>query len=241
MRRRELAGGCFVLSDVTGLGPGVHTLISRQLGAKHLSQYLLVQDENPPPILSFGEAEIVLFLVLGSARAIVAGRPFAMDAESAVAVRPGEAFQLVPTGGRVMTLVTVCPEAAGTELAEMPRTFDEAYPARLASPNPKKKEAMGERFYQVLVSRAEGSTQLTQFIGEIPKSKAPTHHHNYEEAIYVLSGEGVMWTGAVNAPLANGALIYLPKGQPHSLEATSEQGLRVAGHFYPAGSPAENY
>ena len=80
-----------------------------------------------------------------------------------------------------------------------------------------------------------------QFIGEIPIGKAPSHHHFYEEALYILEGEGLMWTEDKKTPVKAGSIIFLPARQEHSLECTSKDGLKIAGHFYPAGSPAENY
>ena len=134
-------------------------------------------------------------------------------------------------------LITVCPEAKVKTLDTMPNNFDASVSDRLAAADASKREEMGDRSYQVLASTGN----VTQFIGEIPKSKAPSHHHLYEEALYVLSGEGFMWTDDVKAPVSPGSIIFLPKKQEHSLECTSDAGLRVAGHFYPAGSPAENY
>jgi mannose-6-phosphate isomerase-like protein (cupin superfamily) len=241
MERRELAGGCTVLEGVGALGPGVHELIGAASGARHLAQYLLVQRHNPPPILAFGKTEAVVFVLSGAARAVVSGQPFTLKRETGLSVRPGEAFQLTPEKGKLLALITICPELVGRDLPDMPAGFDAGYPARTAAAGPGARQAMGDRFYQVLISKPHGATGLTQFIGEIPKSKAPAHHHYYEEAICVLSGEGRMWTGDKSASLARGAVIFLPKGQEHSLECTSDPGLRVVGHFSPAGSPAENY
>ena len=36
---------------------------------------------------------------------------------------------------------------------------------------------------------------VTQFIGNIPLSKAEPHRHLYEEALIFLDGTGVVWTG----------------------------------------------
>ncbi|MCH8323218.1 MAG: cupin domain-containing protein [Proteobacteria bacterium] len=142
----------------------------------------------------------------------------------------------------IRILITVCPEGVGAKvLEEMPDNFDGNFPERVVEVDSSKKEAMGDRFFQVLVSKGVGSAQVTQFIGEIPLSKAPSHHHLYEEALYVLSGEGLMWTEDQNGAVKAGSIIFLPKRQQHSLECTSKSGLRIAGHFTPVGSPAENY
>ena len=62
-----------------------------------------------------------------------------------------------------------------------------------------------------------GSAQVTQFIGMIPRSKAPEHFHTYEEAICILSGCGEMWAGDSHAPVRPGSVIFLPRKQPHCL------------------------
>ncbi|NND44121.1 MAG: cupin domain-containing protein, partial [Xanthomonadales bacterium] len=102
-------------------------------------------------------------------------------------------------------------------------------------------QAAGEREFRLLVGPATGASQVTQFVGRIPQSSAPEHHHLYEEAICILSGEGRMWTGDRSAPVRPGSLIFLPRKQPHSLQCESADGMSLVGVFYPAGSPAVSY
>lgn len=278
MKPEYLQGGSYVLAGMAAPGPGLHRVIGPELGAKKLSQYLLCLEDNPPPILSFGRAEVLVFLLKGSANVNISGKAFAAGPETGLCVRPGEAVEVIPARrkgegepreegpdalspmGRprdfegpfplprhgaeahdVLALVTVGPGGQFQDIGEMPANFDGEFPERAARPDPETRKQMGERFYQVLAGKGQGASQLTQFIGEIPKSKAPAHHHNYEEALWVLAGEGRMWTGKNSAAVKPGSVIYLPKGRAHSLECTSDKGLRVVGHFYPAGSPAENY
>ena len=82
---------------------------------------------------------------------------------------------------------------------------------------------------------------MTQFLGELPRSRAAGHHHLYEETITILSGSGHLWTEAACATVQPGDVIFLPRRQRHSLECTSAGGMRLVGVFYPAGSPAINY
>lgn len=98
-----------------------------------------------------------------------------------------------------------------------------------------------DRWYRVLVDEESGSTQVTQFVGSIPPGRAPNHFHNYEEVLFILRGEGRMWAGETNAPIAAGSCIYLPKGQVHCVENTGAGELRLLGVFYPAGSPSVRY
>ena len=100
---------------------------------------------------------------------------------------------------------------------------------------------MADRFYQVLIGEDTGSAEVSQFIGEVPKSKAAPHRHLYEEAIIILSACGMMWTETRRAPVETGDIIFLPAEQEHSLECTEDSGMVLAGHYYPSGEPNINY
>jgi len=96
-------------------------------------------------------------------------------------------------------------------------------------------ERTGDREFRVLLS--EGLT-ITQFAGLIPPGRAPAHHHAYDEVVHVLAGRGVVHLSGTKTPIGPGTSIYLPPLQPHCLENTGRDTLRVLGVFYPAGSPA---
>jgi mannose-6-phosphate isomerase-like protein (cupin superfamily) len=105
--------------------------------------------------------------------------------------------------------------------------------ARLEACRP---ERTGDREFRVLLS--EGLT-ITQFAGLIPPGRAPVHHHTYDEVVHVLAGRGVVHLGDAHAEaIGPGTSVYLPPYQPHCLENTGRDPLRVLGVFYPAGSPA---
>jgi mannose-6-phosphate isomerase-like protein (cupin superfamily) len=96
-------------------------------------------------------------------------------------------------------------------------------------------ERTGDREFRVLLS--EGLS-ITQFAGLIPPGRAPEHHHTYDEVVHVLAGQGVVHLGDAHTEIGPGTSIYLPPYQPHCLENTGPEPLRVLGVFYPAGSPA---
>ncbi|HVF23531.1 MAG TPA: cupin domain-containing protein, partial [Pyrinomonadaceae bacterium] len=93
-----------------------------------------------------------------------------------------------------------------------------------------------DRWYRVLID-----SEVTQFVGSIPPGRAPDHFHEYEEVLFILRGEGRMWTDASSTPIAYGSCIYLPRKQVHCVENTGTGELRLLGVFYPAGSPAVRY
>lgn len=238
-----LDGGAFVLT----LDPGraaardgwcVLEAIGAADGARHLAQVLLLPGEGARP-LAFGTAEVALFVRAGAGVLTISGRPFAVEPETALHLRPGETLGVAK--GRPEIVATICPLGPMPMPAQTAGAFDDSQPARAFGVDPSRRAAMADRFYQVLVGEETGSREVTVFIGEIPRSRAAAHRHMYEEAILILSGSGFLWTEAARAAVAPGDLVFLPRKQLHSLECTDPAGMRLAGAFYPAGSPAVNY
>lgn len=244
-----LTGGCFVLTPAPGslerqsgsmrFAPVIH----REAGAKFISQFYAELDSGSSNVLSFPGCDVALFIWSGAGTVTVSGREFPVAAETGVLVRPGEAFCVRAEGdGTLRLLLTACPQAqAPASPACMPDNFDVSLPQRVGRVDAALREPMADRFYQVLVGERPGESQITQFIGEIPLSRAAAHRHLYEEAIMVLSGEGFLWTERSRAAVAPGDILFLPRKILHSLECTSAAGLRLMGVFYPSGSPAINY
>jgi mannose-6-phosphate isomerase-like protein (cupin superfamily) len=98
-----------------------------------------------------------------------------------------------------------------------------------------------QRWYRVLIDGEVGSTKVTQFVGAIPAGRAPDHFHEYEEVVCILTGSGRAWAGQTCAPIERGSFVFLPRRQPHCVENTGREELRLLGIFYPAGSPAVRY
>jgi len=248
--RASLDGGSFVLTpnvaDAERRG-GWRFIraISPDVGADQLTLLYVEAGADAPSPMRFGDCEVVLFVARGRGSVTISGRTVAVEPECAISVRPGEAISMQCAGQTpLLATATVCPAFTESDpefLAGMPDNFDERFFGRVARPGATQRNALGDRFYQVLADETTGSTQITQFIGEIPRSRAAAHRHLYEEAILILSGEGFMWTENARAEVRSGDVIYLPRKQLHSLECVSEGGMRLAGAFYPAGSPAISY
>ena len=143
---------------------------------------------------------------------------------TAVWLEPGTGYDCHADGELAVLAVTV---RAGSECAGPTRPL-----VRLEDCEPKR---TGDREFRVLLS--EGLT-ITQFAGLIPPGRAPAHHHTYDEVVHVLAGRGVVHLGDTDTPIGPGTSIYLPPLQPHCLENTGAEPLRVLGVFHPAGSPA---
>jgi quercetin dioxygenase-like cupin family protein len=82
---------------------------------------------------------------------------------------------------------------------------------------------------------------VTQFIGNIPQSKAEPHRHLYEEALIFLKGEGVVWTERTKTEVGPGDILFLPRKQIHSVQCVSEGGMDVVGVIYPGDNPSISY
>ena len=146
----------------------------------------------------------------------------AVGADTGIDLPAGHTLRLAGT----MTLVSsLCPAESSSRAVSIVRLEDRPV------------QQTGDRWYRELI---QGRT--TQFVGSIPPGRAPDHFHEYEEAICILRGSGVLWANARSAtPIAPGSCIFLPRRQVHCLENTGTGELRLLGVFYPAGSPAVRY
>ncbi len=243
----RLDGGAFVRTPDPAAaeetdGWRILPLVTPADGARLLSLHRLEVGSAASAPLGFGEAaEAVLFVAAGRGTVTIAGRPFAVAPESGLHVRPGESIRATADGGSLVLFATVRPADARLVPGGGGGAFDTAVADRVRGVDPTQREPMADRFYQVLVGPETGAREITLFIGEIPRSRAAPHHHLYEETILILSGEGHMWTEGARAAVRPGDVIFLPRKQRHSLECTDPAGMRLAGSFCPAGSPAVNY
>jgi CDGSH-type Zn-finger protein/quercetin dioxygenase-like cupin family protein len=217
--------------------------ISISQGAVHQSQFYAEVAGESSPVFTLGATHGILFIGAGSGIVEISGIPFAGSETDGVYIRPGEALRITPDLGRTLQLyISCCPaQSELTFLPEMPSNFEGACPKRVARVDAARRIAMGPRFFQLLVDKTLGSTAATQFIGHIPRSKAGPHRHLYEEALIILSGEGMLWTEACKTRVTAGDIVFLPRKQSHSLQCTVEQGMDVVGVIHPGDNPGINY
>jgi CDGSH-type Zn-finger protein/mannose-6-phosphate isomerase-like protein (cupin superfamily) len=245
--RMRLNGDCYVVSpQLAGTerrgSLSYSCLVSPALGATYQSQFHLQVDGGASPVLSFGDSDVILFVFAGSGAVVIGGRSFAVKATDGVFLRPREALQLTPAGAQALVVYALaCPAATLAWPAHMPDNFDAGQPQRVVAVDETLRRATGPRYFQLLVDKQIGSRIITQFIGHIPRSKAAPHRHLYEEAIIVLSGVGCMWTEECKAAVQPGDVIFLPRRQLHSLEATTAAGLDVVGVICPGDNPSITY
>ncbi len=241
-----LDGGAYVLTpdpsrDVHKGTLGWQTLIGARDGAKHLSLLRLSAAPGTSPWMRYENSDTVMFVVSGVGSIDIEGKSFSVGPETGVFVQAGEAF-CIHADEPITIMATICPQSEKPSWPDGPNgKFNSAFGERRVGVDHDKAEVMADRFFQILVDEQVGSKEITQFIGEVPLSRAAFHRHLYEEAIVILSGEGMMWTENYRAPVKPGDIIFLSRRQGHSLECTDPGGLRLMGAFYPSGSPAINY
>jgi mannose-6-phosphate isomerase-like protein (cupin superfamily) len=262
-----LEGGCRVSGMREGAplshGPlRIWNQIGRTTGAQAISLRLMEFGPGSSPGIRNGNCDEILYVLdpergglsetsertdagESSAKISIDGWSYTLSADTGIYIRPGETFSIDHTGPASILIVSSrCPEPESAPefvtAATTPSHSTAIRPplVRLAD---RKAQPTSDRWYRVLVDDEIGSINATQFVGSIPPGRAPDHFHHYEEVLFILKGEGRMWTGATSTPIAAGSCIYLPKGQVHCVENTGVDELRLLGVFYPAGSPSVRY
>jgi mannose-6-phosphate isomerase-like protein (cupin superfamily) len=151
-------------------------------------------------------------------------------------IKAGESYEVVNDSAEDLLIVSVtAPEPSGEQPAgERKVTVRVADQPILP--------AGKDREFRFVINPEAGCQDVTQFVGMIPPGRAPTHHHLYDEVIYVLDGSGVLHLeGQSDVPISTGSCIHLPPPVQHCLENTGDRPLHVLGVFHPAGSAAEAY
>jgi mannose-6-phosphate isomerase-like protein (cupin superfamily) len=236
-----LEGGCRVSTvhegdpQVSG-SLKVWNQIGKENGAKAISLRILEFGPGTSPGLSNRESDEVLYLLdeSGECTIVIDGNVYDVGPQTGIYLRPGQTLVVENPGPEPVRFVSSQTDSQLDHVVESHVSPIVKLSARRALPT-------ADRWYRVLVDEEIGSEQVTQFVGSIPPGRAPDHFHEYEEVLFILRGEGRMWAGETNTPIAPGSCIYLPKRQVHCVENTGEGELRLLGVFYPAGSPAVRY
>lgn len=229
---RVVRPGHHVQERSTEPGVRVTTLLDDRRGCTRLCQRVLEfagGGELANQVGGMGES---WYVAGGSGTLAVAGRHVALQAGTAVWMKHGGRYW-----GRAEANVGL--RIVATEIRAGEPVDDTGPPARVATLAECVPERTGDREFRVLLSAGPaGNLAVTQFVGVIPPGRAPAHHHTYDEAVYVLDGEGEAHVAGTDMPIGPGTSVYLPPYTPHCLENTGSTALRVLGLFYPAGSPA---
>lgn len=223
--------------------------ISRAMGARDIAQSVSAYSEGFSTARRNPVGEEVIYVVNGTGICFVDGYSYELAPGTAVYIPPGSVYQIenLDERGRGVSdleIVSVCcPEDEETETGIEPivRPAQDTKPFRTVRESEVDATSAGDRSFKLLVNQDIGARRVTQFVGTIPPGRAPLHHHTYEEAIYVIEGEGSLHTEDGSARFKSGSSIYLPRLVKHCLENTGSTNIRVLGVFHPSGSPAERY
>jgi quercetin dioxygenase-like cupin family protein len=110
----------------------------------------------------------------------------------------------------------------------MARLFTQARAKQLGLPGRKALE---------IVSGERGSRGVTLRLAEIPVAqagetlRAPHHHSDFEECIYVLSGQGTTFAESGEYPLQPGDTLLMPSGEKHVTRNTGNEPLLLLCFF----------
>lgn len=244
----RLDGACYLFA--TGRAPLTArgtlrycAVVSPSQGALFQSQFYAEAARGSSPVICADGRHTVLFVSEGHGEIVIGGRAFAVGPRTGVYIRPSEAYRIDNLGEPPLKLfISNGPGSEALEwLDAMPSNFEAEFPERVASVDPSQRHEMAERYYQLLIAREHGSTVVTQFIGNIPLSKAEPHRHLYEEALIFLNGTGMVWTEHTKTVVRGGDVLFLPRKLLHSVQCTTPGGFDVVGVIYPGDNPSINY
>ncbi len=217
--------------------------ISAAMGAREIAQTVSVYSPGLAPSRRNPLSEETLYILRGSGHCNINGCRYALDPGTAVYLPPASAYQIENTSEEEMEIVSVCcpeEENAEADLTIFERQVDNA-PRLTVHESERESIPVSDRTFKYLVNTDTGCKRITQFLGVIPPGRAPMHYHAYEEALYIIEGEGRAHTQSESADFSKGASIYLPRGVRHSLENTGATPIKLLGVFHPSGSPAVAY
>lgn len=250
---KALSGGAAVIerSELTHTEGTRHyrVPISRAMGARDIAQFVSAYSEGVSSARRNPVAEEVIYVVSGSGTCFIDGYSYTLAPGTGVYIPPGSVYQIenLDDRGRGVSDIEIvsvcCPEDEEAQVGIDPvlRPPQDTKPFRTVREAEVKATPAGDRSFKLLVNPEIGARRVTQFVGEIPPGSAPMHHHTYEEAIYILEGEGCVHTEDSDATFKAGSSIYLPRLVKHSLENTGSKSIRLLGVFHPSGSPAAAY
>jgi len=97
------------------------------------------------------------------------------------------------------------------------------------------------RTVAILLDKFDGAKNISMGMCIIdPQSKIPFHiHENEEEAMFVLSGEGIFKVGEQEKRICEGSILFCPPKVGHQIINTGNSELRFIFVYGPAG-PEQN-
>ena len=246
---RELSGGCRVFDPSDGeLRPdGTCTwrqVICRATGTNRITQAVAEYRHGSSSIMVNPVAEEVLYVASGQGTCQIDAFPYDLHPGTGVYVPPGAEYSIDNPGTDALRIIhSCCPEDPSRHAVQTPRAAaaGEAPTLTVREENRETIRAGKDREFRYLVHRDLGCRQITQFVGLIPPSMAPFHHHEYEEAAFILDGRGIVHVEGEACEFRAGSSIYFPARVRHCVENPGTAAIRLLGAFYPSGDPGSAY
>ena len=212
----------------------VRTTIDASNGCERLEQHVVrFAPGRSMERVNEGRQE-VLYVVSGRGTLRLDGGEHVLEPQTGAFLAPGETYSVDNPGPEELLVVSVTAPAGDAGVgANRKVTVRYADQPSLG--------ATADREFRYVINQDAGCLEVTQFVGEIPPSRAPEHHHTYDEVVYVIEGEGVYHIGGDDIPMSQGTCIHLPPLVRHCLENTGSQKMRVLGVFHPSGDPSRAY
>jgi len=218
--------------------------IGHATGAERVTQAVNEYAPGVSPAVMNPVAEEVLYVVSGTGSCRIDGVAYDLLPGTGVYIPPGSEYVVENSSAELLKIVSACcPEDPDRKINDQ-ATHAVAAASRQLTVNEadrKSLPATAGREFRLLVDKDLGCKQVTQFVGWIPPSTAPFHHHPYEEGVFILDGHGIVHAGDDSCAFGPGTSIYLPIGVSHCLENPGTSPVRVLGVFFPSGSPAAAY
>lgn len=234
---KRFAGGVEVYTPDEGARQVIGPWTSRTIIAHRMVQTLHEYEPGTSDSRLTPGTEEVLYVVSGNGTGVIDGARYALRPGTGVYLAPGVVSTFVNPGPERLVIVSVACRAPHHHVTmdDDRRTVHESEREGV--------RASKDREFRLLVTTDLGSQQLTQFLGWVTTSKAPFHHHPYEEIIFILDGHGVLHLKDYPSvsEFGPGTSIYLPAGAVHCLENPGPTPIRLLGVFHPCGSPGVAY
>ncbi|MDX6412468.1 MAG: hypothetical protein QOE91_1984 [Gaiellaceae bacterium] len=210
----------------------VRTTIDAATGCEHLEQQVIRFAPGRSLDRGSEDRQEVLFVVSGRGTLWLDSAEHDLEPATGVFIAPGETYAIENPGPEELLAVSVTAPATAVG------------PNRKVTVRYRDQPSLGataEREFRYLVNQDAGCLEMTQFVGEIPPSRAPEHHHTYDEVVYVIEGDGVYHIAGDDIPMTAGTCIHLPPLVRHCLENNGPGAMRVLGVFHPSGDPSRAY
>ena len=227
------------LRPLEGGAGTIRVPVDRRVGSKNLLQEVLRLHPAASIVREHETSEEVIFVAQGQGEARLGGKSLGLEPGTALFVPVGESASIRNGGSGEMALISVLSPQPGDPLPPAPEAPLQPIGSLTVHERDQPRLPAGpDRHFKVLIDPTRGCRNVTQFVGFIERSRAPVHFHTYEEAIYVLRGEGLAHVEGRTAPIGPGTSIFLSPGVRHCLENSGEEVLGLLGVFSPAGDPS---